>query len=397
MFNTIEYAFERRRRDYWVSKLCIIELPQDAQIVQILNKKHEYKADKIIVTRIYNLLIKEVSMNMLTTFGVNVYAGILSFASGRGQIDIVKWILDNHKSLRKEALYDPLLSAVKGGSVDVVKLLLDQGIDVHYDDDDEALSSASYYGHIEVVRLLLNRGAIAKYNYSLLWTSMNGYTDIVRLLLEHGADVNFHEPLVSASIHGHTDIVRILLQNGADVHVLSEGPLRMAVSKGHCDIVRLLIEYGANIHHSDDEALFDASNLGYIDIVRLLLKHGADVHSSFGSSALIRATIHGHIDIVRLLLEHGANKYTQAREYTPTVEIADLLDLYMSRKSASYMKLCKTAVDVWGQSTCPVCLEELNIQDIHLFMTKCLHLYHKECARSVKCPICRSKLEEINC
>ena len=83
------------------------------------------------------------------------------------------------------------------------------------------------------------------------------------------------------------------------------------------------------------------------------------------------------------------------------LDYMDIVQSYIDKhlKSAAYMKLCKTAIDVWEQTTCPVCLEELNDQDqLHLFMTKCLHLYHSGCVEHLeKCPMCRSELEEINC
>ena len=103
-----------------------------------------------------------------------------------------------------------------------------------------------------------------------------------------------------------------------------------------------------------------------------------------------RFTLEELIEIKKLCIE---NKRLYQRDI-----IQFCIDKYTTKSaSAPYMKLCKTAIDVWEQMTCPICLEELKDQD-YLFMTICLHLYHRECVeKQKKCPMCRLELEEINC
>ena len=75
------------------------------------------------------------------------------------------------------------------------------------------------------------------------------------------------------------------------------------------------------------------------------------------------------------------------------------IENYISKhcKSDNYNRICKIGIDVLGQTTCPICLETQSCDD-QLFMTKCLHLYHKKCVENQKkCPMCRLDLEEINC
>ena len=151
------------------------------------------------------------------------------------------------------------LHAASGeGNLDVVRSLLDNGVNVNERDGHHAtpLYWASWKGEYEAAKLLIKYGADVNCREKEGWTplhaaSYDGYLEIAQLLLDHGADVNAKQqelstPLHIASWNGHIDIARLLLERGAHVHARDiEGrtPSRLASGKGERDIVQLLLEY----------------------------------------------------------------------------------------------------------------------------------------------------------
>lgn len=90
---------------------------------------------------------------------------------------------------------DALLQAVRKGDVAAVRAALDAGVpaDVKFRYDRTALSFAADRGQVEIVRLLLERGADVNAKDSfygvtpIVWAASNGHAEVARLLLARGA------------------------------------------------------------------------------------------------------------------------------------------------------------------------------------------------------------------
>ena len=173
-FCDIKHIFEYL--DYG-DKVCTVEVPEDAQVVQVGNT---FKADKIIITNIYS---ETHIIQLLLERGADIHAGndyALRWASKNGHIEIVRVLLGNGANVHAKDNY-----ALKWASVqnhpDVVRLLLENGADVHADDN-AALRWSSKVGHVDIVRILLEYGAANDSN-AIKWASIFGHDEVVGLLI----------------------------------------------------------------------------------------------------------------------------------------------------------------------------------------------------------------------
>jgi ankyrin repeat protein len=90
---------------------------------------------------------------------------------------------------------DVLLQAVRKGDLAAVKAALDAGVpaDARFRYDRTALSFAADRGQVEIVKLLLDRGADVNAKDSfygvtpLVWAASNGHVEVARILLARGA------------------------------------------------------------------------------------------------------------------------------------------------------------------------------------------------------------------
>ena len=128
------------------------------------------------------------------------------------------------------------------------------------DDEQPLLFTASGNGQVDIVRSLLDRGSDVNETNSHRMTPLHtaagkGYLEMATLLIERGAYVNSRSlggwtPLQAASRFGHLEVARLLLDHGADVTAKTRDrrtALHFASSWGHLHIAQLLVERGADV------------------------------------------------------------------------------------------------------------------------------------------------------
>ncbi len=135
------------------------------------------------------------------------------------------------------------------------------------DDEQPSLHTASGNGQLDIVRSLLDRGSDVNETNSRRMTALhvasikgNGKLEVAKLLIERGAYVNSRSksgrtPLINASESGNLEVTRLLLDHGADVNAQTRSrrtALHMASSVGHLHISRLLVERGADLDIRND-------------------------------------------------------------------------------------------------------------------------------------------------
>lgn len=204
-------------------------------------------------------------------------ASALQQAAAHGNIEKVKYILENNKNMNVDERC--------GGAT--------------------ALHYAAANNHLKVAEYLISKGANihAKHN--------NGDYDILRNYM----------PIHFAARFGKLDMVKLLSaaeqpDRKHSCHTRTS-PLYIAVEHGHADIVKTLLEpesspYRLRLHDKDSRG-FDlmgiASYIGHFDVIKVLLSIDKDLVNSISNSKtpLHHAVMSGRLDIVKYLIEHGAN------------------------------------------------------------------------------------------
>lgn len=184
-----------------------------------------------------------------------------------------------------------LRGAIKADCTTFVKILLNLGVDSNILDSNgtSPLCLAIRKGNIAIVKSLLDHGAavdIADYYSPLSLAIWEGNIAIVNSLLDHVTDVNFsrarHNSHLHFAIHtGDIAIVNSLIKHGADVNIQDYdhySPLKSAISLGSIAIVNSLLDHGADVNDQNPEhssPLKLALEKGNIAIFNKLLDHGA--------------------------------------------------------------------------------------------------------------------------
>jgi len=184
------------------------------------------------------------------------------------------------------------------------------------------LRLAAGRGQLGIVRVLLDAGVVddAQYGTTALFeAAAHGWKDIVELLIDAGASVdsvdNTTPPLIGAAAAGHRAIVELLLSKGADVLAsdsYGKTALHAAAGAGAPEVVQLLLSAGARPGAADDDGttpLHVAAMMEQADSVAQLLAAGApvDARNSYGRTALYFAADMEDTDSCRVLLAHGAD------------------------------------------------------------------------------------------
>ena len=179
-FCNIKYIFEYL---YYGNKVCILTIPDDAQVVKVGNK---YKADQIYIN---------------------------------GMLEI---------------------------NYDTIKYLVTCGADITINNN-YAVCWAARNGHQEIVKYLAKHGAdiTADDNYAIRYASENDHLETVKYLAEHGADVTAKNnyAICCAAQNGHLETVKYLVEHGADVTAINNYSIRHAASNGHLETVKYLVKY----------------------------------------------------------------------------------------------------------------------------------------------------------
>ncbi len=150
------------------------------------------------------------------------------------------------------ALEDELLTAVRKSDVAGVKAAIAKGANVNfkYRYDRSALSFACDRGNLEVVKLLLDAGAEINAKDSfygatpLDWAAYKGSPELIRLLLDKGA-TGKESVLRSAVQQGQLEVLKVVLEKGGLRPETLNTALAMARRDNKPDIIAALIKAGA--------------------------------------------------------------------------------------------------------------------------------------------------------
>jgi len=166
--------------------------------------------------------------------------GIMYYAVQRGDISIIKLLIDRGASLDSGAysiqtLYNPLTMAIYSNRIDIATMLLENG---------------AYVPEVICNGITSNNGALIKYAFE------HKFYDLVTLLLKKVHTKNIPTPykedtlLQRAIAAKDVRMVRALLEGGIDPNNRGSqpiSPLKMALGLENQEIVELLIKYKAKL------------------------------------------------------------------------------------------------------------------------------------------------------
>ena len=192
-------------------------------------------------------------------------------------------------------ILSPLLASLYHRHFRLADLLHKHGafMDVRGDVERTLLHTASLRGQVDIMRWLLDHGADANawsrsYFTPLHLAVQEMHLDAVQVLLEHNADINLQNedgetPLYWILSKGSRKrklvvMVRRLLEHGADPNICKNDhrtPLHEATSYGLLEAARLLLRYGAKVDENDEEGKTPYQVATSDEMRKLLVEHGA--------------------------------------------------------------------------------------------------------------------------
>lgn len=200
--------------------------------------------------------------------------------------------------------------AVERGYEILVRDFVERNINFVHVEDDWALSSSCRHGNLDLVKYLVEQGAIIQTSMGsdpLVGAATNGHLDILSYLIERGADVNGwpYCALNQAVKYGQLEIVEYLVNHGTtavtnNFAMTSNFDCKLFDIAKSLQIIKCLVNHGANIRFNDDYVFRYSAEMGYLEIVRYAVEQGADIHI-FSDIAFKMASRHGHLEIIKYL------------------------------------------------------------------------------------------------
>eukprot|EP00301_Raphidiophrys_heterophryoidea_P006769 c12703_g1_i1.p1 GENE.c12703_g1_i1~~c12703_g1_i1.p1 ORF type:complete len:1692 (-),score=437.89 c12703_g1_i1:416-5491(-) len=290
----------------------------------------------------------------------------LHIATARGNLDIVKFLVEHHASLDANdgRNQTPIEAAVLNGHDEVSKYLREKGSQVIRPTFEivDHFMRAVFSGDLVIVKRVIENGLNPnqtdyKHRTGLHVAVAEGHTRIVEYLLDRGSDPNITdkhgESPLSVSMHdSNPQIIQMLLDHGGrhgssrNLALLQQAHLMQAASHGDEAVVAQLLEGGLdpNITGPDRRtALHLASAEGHYDVCLTLLESGADVNATdrWHSTPLSDAYQNEHHNVAELLVDHGAMVISAADVMSHTADYADSqgnFNSVVSKTSTSLLK-----------------------------------------------------------
>ncbi|XP_046551350.1 ankyrin repeat and KH domain-containing protein 1-like [Haliotis rubra] len=181
----------------------------------------------------------------------------IHYGSEQGQLAVVTSLVEDHNTdvMCVDKVNDsPMFLASRKGQLEIVKYLVERGADVNFGGRIPPLVIAVVRHQLHICDYLIKHGADVniedRYGRSpLRAAARKGYVDIAHTLVEAGASINVkctdqQSPFMAGSQFGHLSVMKFLESHGANVNAIDkkrDTALHLAVREGHYEIVRYLL------------------------------------------------------------------------------------------------------------------------------------------------------------
>ncbi|XP_077284476.1 uncharacterized protein LOC143910016 [Arctopsyche grandis] len=222
--------------------------------------------------------------------------------------------------------FHPLNTAAEHGNINVVKFFVENTEILIIDVLRLPMNNAAINGHKEVVQFLQSKIIMRdleddKSIYDKV--SLNGHNNIIEILKPSNNEVYlFYASLMSAFLKGHYDIFKLMIEsvNEKNPHILQHkfgyeenSILHVIAGMGNIEIVEVLLNFiDVNICNKDDKTpIHCAAEAGSDDVLIFLIERGAHFNSvsRFGCSLLHYAARACKVETLKMLIEKGLNCY----------------------------------------------------------------------------------------
>jgi len=206
------------------------------------------------------------------TYNINVDKDGLSNAIKRGQLEMVKWLIDDDKrefknvSLIKIGYY--MDDAAESGNIEMVKYLYEV---YQLPVNQRGINLAVRKGKLEMVKYLQSEavGGLKVNQIGINWAAGFGHMEMVKYLESENVDLKVNEEgLILAFNYGTLEMVKYLLS--ALNYDINENMIYDAIAHNKLEIVKYFIQQGYEI---DQEDLDEAIKNGYIEMVKMIIKN----------------------------------------------------------------------------------------------------------------------------
>lgn len=190
--------------------------------------------------------------------------------------------------MKKEYMYEEMLSAISQNNIKVINGLFNKGFNVDYVSQDRPLllSKALIDKNYTVFELLLvNKVSPILYGSDGLQIiheiALSGDIKAFNILKTFKRDILKQDfeilPAFLAAMKHHTTMCKIFSQEGVDIDLWINNLLYISVLRAEKDNVVYFIEHGANVNHIQDNVsvLSAAIATGDTDLVKLVEDYGA--------------------------------------------------------------------------------------------------------------------------
>lgn len=223
----------------------ILNFADDREILNMLSVNKKFRNEKLfekVLKRKYPELLQYKRDESFQDFFIKMIFYI-SFLKEKYDIPYFgmdpKYLYDLSKKYKALNFYGlVMVSASKKGNLNVVKSMIDKGVRIF----DNALYTAARAGHLNIVKYFIEKGAD---NYLKVgeFTAATGHKNIIDYLLENKyvSNSNLNNFLVHAADGGHIDLVKHLISLGATDILSALDYARMGNQKEVIDYLETLI------------------------------------------------------------------------------------------------------------------------------------------------------------
>ena len=269
------------------------------------NDIHETRKTDVCQLTSYSCIKEVVPYRYQRLNGFTLNRGMFSHAAKNGNIEVLKWLLDEGCDFEEHAF----TMAAGTGNLEFMKWLLEVYKCLYPDKEDcepfttHTFEMAAENGNIEVMKWLRDKCNWDR--FTIIRAAENGNLENMKWLVKEGCDFNDYEIFSNAAKNGNLENMKWLKTEGFlwDVdpyHTESSGVFANAAMNGNLENMKWLLQGGCPWGF-ETETFDCAVKNGNLENMKWLLREGCP----WGSETFCHAALNGNLENMKWLLQEG--------------------------------------------------------------------------------------------